>query len=40
MLKSEGSQRVVREELMMEVMNGKRSPEMVWRREEGMGLSG
>jgi hypothetical protein len=28
---------VVRDELMR---NGRRSPEMVWRREEGMGSSG
>jgi hypothetical protein len=26
-------------ELRREVRNGKRSPEMVWRKEEGMGLS-
>jgi hypothetical protein len=37
-LKSEGTQPVVRDELMREVRNGT-SPEMVWGREEGMGLS-
>ena len=36
-LKSEGMQKVVRDELMREVRNGRRSPEMVWRREEGNG---
>lgn len=35
-LKSEGTQPVVRDE----VRNGRRSPELVWRREEGMGSSG
>jgi hypothetical protein len=35
-LKSEEIQPVVRDELMREVRNGKRSPERVWRREEGM----
>ena len=38
--KSEGTQPVVRDELMREVRNGRRSPEMVWRREDGMGSSG
>jgi hypothetical protein len=33
-------QLVVRAELMREVSNGRRSPEMVWRREEEMGSSG
>jgi IS5 family transposase len=31
---------VVRDELMKEVRSGGRSPVMVWRMEEGMGLSG
>jgi hypothetical protein len=31
---------VVRDELMREVRNGISSPEMVWRREDVMGLSG
>ena len=38
-MKSEGMQPVIRYELMSEVRNGRRSPEMVWRREEGMGSS-
>jgi hypothetical protein len=36
--KSEGTHPVVRDELMREVRNGRRSPEMVWRKEEGMVL--
>ena len=39
-MKSEMKQQVVRDELMREMRNGRRSPEMVWRREDGMGLSG
>ena len=39
-LKSDGMQPVVRGELFREVRNGTRSPEMVWRREKGVGSSG
>ena len=31
---------MARDEFMREVRNGIRSPEMLWRREEGMGLCG
>jgi hypothetical protein len=38
--KSEGMQPGVRDEFMWELRNGRKSLEIVWRREEGMGTSG
>ena len=39
-LNSEGMQPVVRDELMRKVRNGRRSPEVGWRRQKGIGSSG
>ena len=39
-LKDAGTMPEVREELMRAVRNGRRSTEMAWRREEGIGSRG